>query len=175
LDGSITLVQQNLKPSASELKQVSSRVRQTTNTNKQTYAPQKTPSESNLVGGQAAGCSGSESWYKPDGSINYPPDNGAVPGTEVEISLKPGDVFGRYGKIGKTSVFVTEPGADAGKLALPPNTDPNIYQEFVVIKEIPNVLQSEIRAWAGSPGGGLQYELPDPILKLLREGYIIYK
>ena len=48
--------QQNLKPSVSELKQASSRVRQTTNTNKQTYAPQKTPSESTQIGGQAAGC-----------------------------------------------------------------------------------------------------------------------
>ncbi len=56
LAGSITLVQQNLKPSVSELKQASSRVRQTTNTNKQTYAPQKTPSESTQIGGQAAGC-----------------------------------------------------------------------------------------------------------------------
>ena len=52
LAGSITLVQQNLKPSVSELKQASSRVRQTTNTNKQTYAPQKAmkgPLGSNVV------------------------------------------------------------------------------------------------------------------------------
>ena len=55
LAGSITLVQQNLKPSVSELKQASSRVRQTTNTNKQTYAPQnadramKGPLGSNVV------------------------------------------------------------------------------------------------------------------------------
>lgn len=54
------------------------------------------------------------SWYKPDGSINYPPNNGAVPG------------------------------ADASKLALPPNTNPAIYQEFEVVKETPGTIQAEI-------------------------------
>ena len=175
LAGSILSVTQNLKPSVSELKQASTRARQTTNTSKQTFDPQRPPSASTQAGEQAAGCSGGESWYKSDGSINYPPNNGAVPGTEVEISLKPGDVFRRYGEIRANSVFVTEAGADAGKLSLPPNTDPSIYQEFIVVHEIPETMQSEIRAWAGSPGGGVQYELPAPILQLLKEGYIIFK
>ena len=175
LAGSILSVTQNLKPSVSELKQASTRARQTTNTSKQTFDPQRPPSASTQAGEQAAGCSGGESWYKSDGSINYPPNNGAVPGTEVEISLKPGDVFRRYGEIRANSVFVTEAGADAGKLSLPPNTDPSIYQEFIVVHEIPETMQSEIRAWAGSPGGGVQYELPAPILQLLKEGYITFK
>ena len=119
---------------------------------------------------------GSEtSWYKADGTINYPPNNGAVPGTEVNMSLKPGDTFGRYGNIGNKSNFVTQTGANADKLALPPTTDPNIYQEFRVIKEIPNTIQAEIAAWGGSAGGRLQYELPMPILQLIREGYIVPK
>ena len=119
---------------------------------------------------------GSEtSWYKADGTINYPPNNGAVPGTEVNMSLKPGDTFGRYGNIGNKSNFVTQTGANADKLALPPTTDPNIYQEFRVIKEIPNTIQAEIAAWGDSAGGGLQYELPMPILQLIREGYIVPK
>ena len=74
------------------------------------------------------------SWYKPDGSINYPPNNGAVSGTEVNMTLKPGGALGRYGNIGEKSNFVTQIGADASKLALPPNTNPAIYQEFEVIK-----------------------------------------
>lgn len=115
------------------------------------------------------------SWYKPDGSINYPPNNGAVLGTEVNMTLKPGDTFGRYGNIGEKSNFVTQTGTDASKLALPPNTDPTIYQEFEVIKEIPETIQSEIAPWGDSPGGGLQYELPKPILQLIKEGYIVPK
>ena len=115
------------------------------------------------------------SWYKPDGSINYPPNNGAVPGTEVNMTLKPGDTLGRYGNIGEKSNFVTQTGTDASKLALPPNTNPAIYQEFEVIKEIPGTIQAEIAPWGGSAGGGLQYELPKPILQLIKEGYIVPK
>ena len=115
------------------------------------------------------------SWYKPDGSINYPPNNGAVSGTEVNMTLKPGSTLGRYGNIGEKSNFVTQTGADASKLALPPNTNPAIYQEFEVIKEIPGTIQAEIAPWGGSAGGGLQYELPKPILQLIKEGYIVPK
>lgn len=91
------------------------------------------------------------------------------------MTLKPGDTIGRYGNIGQSSNFVTQTGADASKLALPPNTDPAIYQEFLVIKEIPNTIQAEIASWGGSAGGGLQYELPMPILQLIKEGYIVPK
>ena len=115
------------------------------------------------------------SWYKPDGSINYPPNNGALPGTEINMTLKPGGTLGRYGNIGEKSNFVTQTGADASKLALPPNTNPAIYQEFEVIKEISGTIQAEIAPWGGSAGGGLQYELPKPIIQLIKEGYIVPK
>ena len=124
-----------------------------------------------VKGGSKSGSN--TSWYKADGTINYPPNNGAVPGTEVNITLKSGDTLGRYGNIGDKSNFVTQTGADASKLALPPNTDPAIYQEFKVVKEIPGAIQAEIAPWGGSTGGGLQYELPMPILQLIREGYIV--
>ncbi len=70
------------------------------------------------------GDKGGTSWYNPGGTINYPPNNDAVPGTEVEMTLKPGDTFGRYGNIGEKSNFVTQTGADASRLALLPNTAP---------------------------------------------------
>ena len=113
-----------------------------------------------------------ESWYNSDGSINYPTNNGAVPGTEKIIELNPGDTFGRYGVITAKSNFVTEIGANPSELALPPTTDPSIYQEFIVVKKIPNTIQSIIRDWAGSKGGGIQYELPLPIRELLENGSI---
>lgn len=115
------------------------------------------------------------SWYKSDGSINYPPNNGAVPGTEKTITLKPGDILGRYGEIRNSSNFVTKPGADSNQLSLPPNTNPSIYQEFVVINEIPQTTQSEIMPWGGAEGGGVQYELPMPINQLITDGYIVPK
>ena len=77
--------------------------------------------------------------------------------------------------IGLKSDFVVQTGANASKLALPPNTDSNIYQEFEVVKEIPKTIQSRVAPWGGSAGGGLQYELPMPILQLIKEGYIVPK
>ena len=91
------------------------------------------------------------------------------------MTLNPGETLGRYGNIGEKSNFVTQTGADASKLALPPNTDSNIYQEFEVVKEIPKTIQSRVAPWGGSAGGGLKYELPMPILQLIKEGYIVPK
>lgn len=53
-------------------------------------------------------------------------------------------------------------------MTLPPNTNPATYQEFEVIKETPGTVQAEIAPWGGSVGGGLQYELPMPILPLIK-------
>lgn len=150
-----------------------------------TYKPQK-PSQNrdlrdaeiakaNRETGARKGVRQTESWYNADGSFNYPPNNGAVPGTEKTISLRPGDSFGRYGNIGDKSNFATQPGADANKLSLPPTTNPGIYQEFVVVKKISEITQAEIAQWGDSDGGGLQYELPMPIKELIIKGYIIPK
>ena len=68
-------------------------------------------------------------------------------GTEVNMTLKPGGTLGRYGNIGEKSNFVTQTGAAASKLALPQNTNPAIYQEFEVIKEISGTIQAEIAPW----------------------------
>ena len=118
---------------------------------------------------------GGGNWKNPDGSMNYPPSNGAVPGTEKVTTLKPGQTLGRYGEVGNKSNFVTKPGASADTLSLPPNTNPNIYQEYVVVKPIPQAVQAKIAPWGGSAGGGTQYELPFPIKQLIRDGYIVPK
>ena len=111
-------------------------------------------------------------WYKNDGSINYPPNNGAVRGTEKNVTLKTDTVVGRFGKIGPDSKFVTQTGVDPGKLSLPPDTDAAVYSEFIVTKPIPNVTQAEIAPWGDSPGGGIQYLLPRPIKELVADGYL---
>ncbi|MEA5095533.1 MAG: TNT domain-containing protein, partial [Sedimentibacter saalensis] len=115
------------------------------------------------------------SWYKADGSYNYPPNNGAIPGTEIKVDLQPGQSLGRYGNIGPKSNYVTSPGASPDSLSLPPNTSPSIYTELQVVKPIPGVTQSTVAPWGGSTGLGLQYELPMPIQELIKQGYIIIK
>src|SRR5579875_464884 len=105
--------------------------------------------------------------------MNYPPNGGAIPGTEKPISLEPGSTLGRYGKISPKSDYVTQPGASPKQLSLPPTTDSSIYTEYRVVKPIPDTAESKVAAWDGDPGGGIQYKLPMPIQTLIREGYIV--
>ena len=111
-------------------------------------------------------------WYKADGSLNLPPNYGAVKGTEKIIDLQPGSKLGRFGVYGKSSDFVTAPGSAAKTLSLPPYTDTSIYQEFTVLKPIPGATQSTVAPWGGSFGGGMQYRLPMSIEELIRQGYL---
>ena len=113
------------------------------------------------------------SWHKRNGEINYPPNNGAVPGTEKVVTLNPGDRIGRYGNITQTSTFVTKPGASSSQLSLPPNTDPSVYQEFIVIKPIVDAEAAIIAPWGNSCGGGIQYNLPNTLQWLIDNGYLI--
>ncbi len=105
---------------------------------------------------------------------DFPPNNGAVIGTEKEITLQPG-TYGRYGEIGTKSNFITQAGASPSTLSLPPMNN-GIYIEIQVIKPIPNVIQSVVAPWApwGGVGGGIQYVLPYPIKVLKVLGYILY-
>ena len=117
----------------------------------------------------------SKSWYKKNGAVNYPPNNGAVVGTEKEITLNVGDTIGRYGNIGDFSTFVTQTGVPSEKLSLPPNTNPEIYQEFIVKKPIPEVIQAEIAPWGDDMGGGIQFNLPHTLKWLIENDYLSKK
>ena len=113
-----------------------------------------------------------ESWLKMDGSPNYPPNQGAVSGTEKVITLKTGQVLSRYGDIKATSDFLTQNGANPSELSLPPWTNSEVLTKFKVLKDISNVIESEVAPWAGSQGGGIQYQLPDTINDLIMNGYL---
>ena len=106
--------------------------------------------------------------------MNYPPNNGAIPGTEKAITLQSGQTLGRYGEIGAKSNYVTAPGVSPNSLSLPPNTNTAVYSEIKVLKPIPGVTQSIVAPWGGSAGGGIQYQLPKPLEVLRMEGYISY-
>lgn len=127
----------------------------------------------NWAGDKLSGGSQPNSWYNSDGSLNYPPNNGAVVGTDKNITLEVGKRLGRYGEIKNNSQYVTDANSSPNTLSLPPNTDPNLYTEFEVIKSIPKTTSSIVAPWGTSPGGGTQYYLPNDINWLLRNGYII--
>lgn len=112
------------------------------------------------------------SWYNQDGSMNWPPNDGAIPGTEKIITLEPNMKLGRYGEVKPNSCYTTKTGVNPDKLSLPPTTDPTIYSEYIVRKPIPNTTQAEIAPWGDSPGKGEQYKLPEPISKLEEQGCI---
>ena len=77
----------------------------------------------------------------------------------------------RYGEPRIDSDYVTESGSNPDELSLPPGTSEKIYYEYEVIKPIP-ATESIIAPWGGSKGGGLQYQLKDPILKLIDNGFL---
>ncbi|MDA8335173.1 MAG: RHS repeat-associated core domain-containing protein [Peptococcaceae bacterium] len=105
---------------------------------------------SSLLGGIDEGAGEAESqWYNPDGSINYPPNGGAIPGTEETISLNPGDIIGRYGEVTPKSNYVSEPGATPDQLSLPPSVNSSIYREYKIVQQIPEVIRSEVVPWGG--------------------------
>ncbi|WP_439444157.1 glycohydrolase toxin TNT-related protein [Listeria aquatica] len=111
-----------------------------------------------------------DKWKNSDGSIKWPPNNGAIPGTEKLISLQKGETFGRIGSnYGK---FVAPRGTNPDKLSLAPGTDTTVYKEYVVIKEIPKVESADVAPWFDKPGGGKQMLLPYSINDLLQGGYI---
>jgi len=112
------------------------------------------------------------SWYNEDGSINYPPNDGAVPGTEKIVELPVGTIVGRYGGTTDSSIYVTQAGTPPEKLSLPPTSDKTVYEEYQVVKSIPNTIESQVAPWGDEPGGGIQYKLPEPIHMLIMKGYL---
>lgn len=113
---------------------------------------------------------GTNKWINPDGSIKWPPNNGAVAGTEKTITLKIGTILGRYGS--DKGYYVTNPGADPTTLSLSPTTDLTHYTEYIVKRDIQGVISATIAPWFDQPGGGVQYLLPKMIKILVEKGYI---
>lgn len=107
--------------------------------------------------------------------MNYPPNDGAIPGTQTIITLGEDNVasVGRYGEPGPSSVYVTQSGASATSLSLPPNTDSSTYINYKIVKPIPGVEQATIIPWAGDAGLGTQYKLPKPINWYIDNGYLL--
>ena len=112
-------------------------------------------------------------WVDDAGKTIWPPNNGAVAGTEKMINLNKGTTFGRIG--GDTGSFVAPPKTSPDNLSLAPETDISNYTEYIATKPISGVEKAIVAPWFDKPGGGTQFKLPMTIRELIREGYIAPK
>ena len=60
----------------------------------------------------------------------------------------------RYGS--EKGQFLSPAGTPYGQRSLPPDTNPNDYHVYEVIKALP-VVSGQTAAWFGQPGGGVRY------------------
>ncbi len=110
--------------------------------------------------------------------LSYPPNRGFVNYTKAP--LKVGARIDRYGgKVDEITGKLSDEGkyfANEGEVftnrALPAGTKQEVYTQYEVIKEIPNVKQGEAIPWFGQKGGGVQYELDKGVDWLIEKGYI---
>jgi RHS repeat-associated protein len=100
----------------------------------------------------------------------YPPNQGAVPGTEMEIWLESGQKLDRYGKTSEKSHYLSPVGTDYPSRSLNLKGDVT-YEIFEVTK--PFVAESSvILPWYGQPGMGYQINTFIPIKDLIKKGYL---
>lgn len=116
-------------------------------------------------------------WVKPDGNIDWPPNNGFAGGVEIR-ELQSGQVFDRYGgryvngKFEDTGTFVAPTDVPFDQRALPNSALDNPKKTYEIVHPIPGVNTGQAAPWFGKPGGGTQYQLPFSIDYLLNNGFI---
>lgn len=113
----------------------------------------------------------SNDWKNTDGTIKWPPNNGAVKGTEEVVTLKKGDILGRIGNDG--GKYTSPAGTDPDKLSLAPGTNVSVHTEYRIIRDIPDV--EKVEAWFDKHGGGTQYKTNKTLRELIQKGYIVPK
>ncbi|KAA6169697.1 DUF4237 domain-containing protein [Pseudomonas marginalis] len=123
-------------------------------------------------------------WVKSDGSPDWPTKanngfDGGFDGPPKVAELQPGQTFDRYGgrfdEMGDFTdqgKFVAPKDVPFDQRALPDSSLKSPYQQYEVIRPIPEVNSENAAPWFGKPGGGTQYQLPMSIDELLREGFI---
>lgn len=108
-----------------------------------------------------------------NGKIKWPPNNGTLDNTAEVITLQPGTIVDRYGELSPQSRFAAEHGTPISARSLNLKiTDVTIYNEYLIVEPIENVEKSIIAPWFNQPGMGVQYNFPEPIMSLIKKGYI---
>lgn len=103
--------------------------------------------------------------------MTWAPNGGRVPGTIQEgQTLDVGTIIDRYGNpYGK---YTSPIGVPYEQRALPYVENPNAYHKYEVLKPIDNVTISQIAEAFEQPGGGMQYELPSIVNKLIKDKFL---
>lgn len=108
----------------------------------------------------------------PTNNAMWPPNNGALDNTTEIVTLQPGTIVDRYGTLSSKSTFAAEVGTPIPARSLPPQTDLSIYNKYLLVNPIENVEKSITAPWFNQPGMGVQYNFPEPIMSLIKKGYI---
>jgi filamentous hemagglutinin len=115
-------------------------------------------------------------WKLPSGQTWWPPNNGAVPGSELQATLPKGTLLDRFGGTSDKSSFLAPAETPLANRALSPNTEISTREIYEVLKPMP-VEQSNTMPWFGQTGMGIQYDTAKgatgmTIQELVKLGYI---
>lgn len=100
----------------------------------------------------------------------YPPNNGAIEGTEKMITLKKNVLIDRYGE--NSGSYTSPIGTPLEQRSLAPWSDKDIYKTFKVIKPIRGVEKSVIAPYFNQKGMGIQFRLPAQVSELITSGHL---
>ena len=114
-------------------------------------------------------------WKTADGRIWWPPNDGAVPGSQFITTIKPGAVLDRFGGTSSRSTFLAPSDTPLGQRALAPSIDFAIRDQYLVVKEF-SLEQSVTMPWFGKEGMGIQFNsakgIELTIEELVQKGFI---
>ena len=115
-----------------------------------------------------------EKYLNENGDIDWDkwaPNEGRVPDTvKSDQIIEQGTIIDRYGN--PYGRYTSPTGTPFEQRALPYENNPDAYHQYEVLKPIENVTSSEIAPAFDMPGGGIQYELPNSIKNLIRDGFL---
>ncbi|MCS6123647.1 RHS repeat-associated core domain-containing protein [Shewanella baltica] len=108
----------------------------------------------------------------------WPPNRGAI--STEKITLEKGNVIDRYGgffdedtgQFRDLGTFTAKAGEPFENRALPLATLDKPYNQYEVLKDIPDVEAGQAIPWFGQTGKGMQYELPLSVDELVEHGYL---
>jgi RHS repeat-associated protein len=114
----------------------------------------------NLRQGAGSGSKALQTYWPPDRGFMSPP---------TRSILKPGTRIDRYGS--ELGTFASPAGTPFGARALPPHAASAPFRQYEVVQPLP-VRRGTTAPWFGQPGGGIQYELTQPIETLIQQGFL---